>query len=208
MTNNTQTIELPVVTLTINANMEVIKQDADWHRIDDPAIAPYYEVNQNGQIREIDHYTHYIRQGKRQKRHVEGHIIKQHINNSGYMIVTLLGKNGKIVTKTVQQLVAETWLEKPTTAEKLEVDHIDGNRLDNRVDNLQWLTIRQNRKKRVTPKNGYQGKKVIAKKDGVTTQYPSIQQAQKATGISDSTIKGIANGIITNSTTGYIFYFC
>jgi hypothetical protein len=208
MTKTAQTIELPIVTLTFQADMEVIQQDENWQPLDDPMIKPYYEVNRKGQIRELTHDTPYVRRGKAQTRHVEGHIIKPHTNNSGYQIVTLQDKDGKPITKTVQQLVAQAWLTKPTATEKLEIDHINGNRLDNRVDNLQWLTVSQNRKKRVTPKNGYQGKKVMAKKDGVTTQYPSMQQAQLATGISASTIKGIAEGIIENSSTGFLFSFC
>jgi len=41
-------------------------------------------------------------------------------------------------------VVAELFCDKPITTEKLECDHINSNRFDNRAINLQWITHREN----------------------------------------------------------------
>jgi hypothetical protein len=50
--------------------------------------------------------------------------------------------------RTVHRIVAETFLGKPPT-EKFEVNHIDGNRQNNHLDNLEWVTHAENIQKAV-----------------------------------------------------------
>lgn len=50
--------------------------------------------------------------------------------------------NGKGRNSSVGKIVAETFLEKPN--EKCLVNHKDGNRMNNRVENLEWITNQQN----------------------------------------------------------------
>lgn len=45
-------------------------------------------------------------------------------------------------SRCVHRLVAETWIDNPNHYE--EVNHINGNKDDNRVENLEWVTHRQN----------------------------------------------------------------
>ncbi|MDF7639944.1 HNH endonuclease signature motif containing protein [Lactobacillus sp. ESL0791] len=170
---------------------ELPADHADWKMIQDDSLVPFYAISKDGIIKVFAYGRN------------KTHIVQQYKNNCGYMIVGLMGIDGKSHTKTVQQLVANAWLTKPGTNEKLEVDHINGNRTDNRVENLQWLTISQNRAKRRI-NNGYHGHKIIAVKDGVVKEYQSIHSASKATGISDSTVRAVADGY--NTKTG--FYFC
>ena len=54
-----------------------------------------------------------------------------------------LWKNGKPKDWLVARLVAITFLGKPTK-EANTVNHINGNRLDNRIENLEWLSIGDN----------------------------------------------------------------
>ena len=62
-------------------------------------------------------------------------------HNDRYDKVKLQLKN-KTYTKAVHRLVAETFLEKPLG--KNEVNHIDGNKRNNSVDNLEWVSHLEN----------------------------------------------------------------
>lgn len=44
----------------------------------------------------------------------------------------------------LHKLVAELFLEKPISDEKLTIDHIDGDKLNNRADNLRYCTQKEN----------------------------------------------------------------
>lgn len=56
---------------------------------------------------------------------------------TGYKTIALW-KNNKGSTKTIHRLVAITYLPNPYNLP--EVNHIDGNKLNNHVDNLEWVT--------------------------------------------------------------------
>jgi hypothetical protein len=68
------------------------------------------------------------------------------IDSHGYNIVSLL-KNGYQKTKKVHQLVVMTFLGHNPNGHKIVVDHIDNNKLNNRLDNLQLITNRENSSK-------------------------------------------------------------
>lgn len=72
----------------------------------------------------------------------------QSINNAGYKTVILF-KDKKAYCRTIHKLVAEAFLEKPDDylIKKYDIDHIDNNKLNNNVINLQFLTHRENMKK-------------------------------------------------------------
>jgi hypothetical protein len=60
-----------------------------------------------------------------------------YISNKGYNLVTLGAKK-----KTVHRLLAETFL--PNPENKATVNHRNGDRLDNRVENLEWASYSEN----------------------------------------------------------------
>lgn len=68
-------------------------------------------------------------------------ILKQHNDTRGYLKVDL-SKNNKNKNKMVHRLVAQAFISNPNNKET--VNHINEIKTDNRVENLEWLTVQEN----------------------------------------------------------------
>lgn len=85
-----------------------------------------YSINELGQIRND----------------ATGHILKPFINKAnGYPTVSLW-RNNRSDNQTVHRLMAEAFIPNPDN--KPTIDHIDGNRQHNSLDNLRWATYSEN----------------------------------------------------------------
>ena len=66
------------------------------------------------------------------------------VNNDGYLYVNLY-KDGKGKKYSVHRLVAEAYIPNPDNLP--QVDHIDNDKTHNYVNNLQWITHKDNNRK-------------------------------------------------------------
>ena len=83
-------------------------------------------------------------------------LLKQNISNTGYYTVAtkIGGRNGTNKCFKIHRLVAEAFLNPPTEQQiywasttkynKVLVNHKDGNKLNNHIDNLEWVTSAEN----------------------------------------------------------------
>ena len=112
--------------------------------------------------------------------------LKSRPNQNGYEIITLRQDN-KSITKTIHRLVAETYLENPEN--KPQIDHIDGNKRNNKLNNLHWATICENNNNPITLKKmaATKRKKCICVETGKV--YDSTKEAANDLNIAPSTIR-------------------
>lgn len=75
-------------------------------------------------------------------KHGKSVMLKPHINTRNGYVYYLVSKNGKSKNSRAHRLVALTFI--PTSNTKLQVNHKDGNKTNNRVDNLEWCTQSEN----------------------------------------------------------------
>lgn len=84
---------------------------------------------------------------------IKGKILKQRLDKDGYYQVNLY-YNGLETTKKVHRLIALTFLPNPNNYPV--VNHIDGNKTNNHISNLEWCTVSYNTQHAYD--NGLEGK--------------------------------------------------
>lgn len=134
-------------------------------------------------------YPHLIvsNRGKVRSLLLDRELIPQRTNR-GYLRVALCkGKTTKYVH--VHRLVAEAFVPNPNGYDT--VDHIDGNKLNNNADNLQWLS-RGNNIRKAGNARCKGAKPIICVETGKV--YKSVHQASKELHIAVATISAIAKG--------------
>ena len=73
--------------------------------------------------------------------HITHKHLKTSLSGKGYK-ATKLSFEGKSITVRIHRLVAQTYI--PNPENKPQVNHIDGNKLNNHVSNLEWVTGYEN----------------------------------------------------------------
>ena len=107
-----------------------------WRNIKD--YEGYYQVSNLGNVRSVDRY---IEHNNGQIHFRKSQLLKSQIGKYGYCYV-VLSKNNHQKTKTNHRLVAETFI--PNPKNKPEVNHKSRIKLENFVNNLEWVTSKEN----------------------------------------------------------------
>jgi hypothetical protein len=105
---------------------------------DIPGYEGLYQASNLGRIKSLNHST--VQKCKNNKRifhQYKGRILKGWVQNTGYLTVSL--KNKKY---SVHRIIALTFLQKEKG--KNIVNHIDGNKLNNNINNLEWCNYKHN----------------------------------------------------------------
>ena len=138
-----------------------------------------YQASNLGRIRTFNKTTYTKFHGVR---HWQNRILKQKItkatrSKNRYDARVCLWRNGKEHTMLVARCVAMAFLGKSD----LTVNHIDGNSLNNCVDNLEWITRKENIQKGFKEGLFPQKKiKVLNKETNEEVIYPSLALASRS----------------------------
>lgn len=129
-------------------------------------------------------------------------LLKPRLSEWGYLQVCL-SQNGVQRWAYVHRLVAEAFV--PGMEDGLEVNHIDGDKLDNHEINLEWVTKGENNTHaHKTGLNPGRGIRIRVIETG--EEFPSIQAAAQHVGITPTGVKyALRYGITTR--TGWSFEY-
>lgn len=98
----------------------------------------YYEVSNMGNVRSLGRITNF----GNQKKLVKGRVLKIKMRKAGYYPAAMFSVDNVITTVMIHRVVAQAF--HPNPENKRTVNHIDGNKKNNRADNLQWATTSEN----------------------------------------------------------------
>ena len=148
-----------------------------------------YQISNQGRVRSLDRVV-IFKNGASRK--YKGQILSKMISKYGYERVDLR-MNGKHKIYSVHRLVAEAFIPNPEGKET--VNHKDENKQNNCVDNLEWMTIKENsnygtRNMRMAKS---QGQKVRCIETGKI--YYSLTEAERQTGIDRHRISRVCKGL-------------
>lgn len=129
-------------------------------------------------------------------------ILSPHKKNNGYLEILLTPVNGKRKYERVHRLVALAFIEQPDGC--TVVNHLDGDKTNNRVDNLEWCTVQRNtkhafdnnlggfqeRQREITEKARASNTKQyqVWKDDKLVGTYFGLKETAKAAGCNEKTV--------------------
>ncbi len=108
----------------------------EW--IDIKGFEGKYQISSNGRVRSLDRITV---DSIGRSRLYKGQIMKPFVNGSGYLQLNL-SLNGIKYNPFLHKLIAEHFISNPNNYP--EVNHINHNKLDCSIENLEWCTRKEN----------------------------------------------------------------
>lgn len=111
-------------------------REEQWALVD--GYKEEYKVSSFGRVESLARDIYY-KNGRVHKN--KGRMLKIQKNPKGYAIV-VLSKEGRSKTVTVHRLVARAFIK--NHSKKSQINHKDGDKANNRVENLEWCTGSEN----------------------------------------------------------------
>lgn len=154
-----------------------------------------YEVSDLGRVRSVNRS---IVDKRGVTRRYKGRIIHQSINADGYYVVSLMYKNTS-KTGRVNRIVAEAFIYNEDKDNKDIVNHIDENRLNNLLNNLEWCDTRYNitygtAKERQVSKLSKPVYQVDVNTGLILNKFKSSAEAEEITGVSRGSVNAVSKG--------------
>ena len=150
-----------------------------------------YQASDKGRIRSLDRRIGGKRKGS--TRNWKGTIKHPTKRKNGYLKITFY-KDGKSETREVQRVVAETFI--PNPENKAQVNHKDGNKENNCIENLEWVTARENsiHARDVLDKGSMKRVAQFSRGGVLIAEYRSLRIASENIGIKQCGISNVLSG--------------
>ena len=100
-----------------------------------------YQVSTFGRVRSLDRTIHGVRYGQAWSSTRKGREMCPNTDKDGYKTIKLCSE-GRVSRWRVHRLVALAFI--PNPEDKPQINHINGHKADNRVENLEWATNSEN----------------------------------------------------------------
>lgn len=156
-----------------NKESPVVVYKNDWKDI--KGFEGLYKINSNGDIKSL---SRNVKCKDGTIKPIKERIVKVANNGNGYLFV-YLWKNNISHRYYIHRLVAETFIDNPNNL--LEVNHIDNNKANNNVENLEWCNRLWNERCKTKHISGYPSIPIIQvdEHNNVIAEFESVSDCYR-----------------------------